>query len=125
MHVSCHDETGPCGAAWTCGCTDFAATGINPDGSHWHTSAGGSEIHAVPNEPLYCAIREAAEDAGVEYLLTDLTITLPVAHIEWDEGPVLSCDGVDLTIPNQGYSLTRESAMGKSDRFISKEELEQ
>lgn len=91
VHVSCHDETGPCGAAWTCGCTTFAATGINPDGSHWHTSAGGSEIHAVPNEPLYCAIREAAEDAGVEYL-TDLTITLPIAHIEWDEGPVLSCD---------------------------------
>lgn len=40
---------------------------------------------------MYCAIREAAEDAGVEYL-TDLTITLPIAHIEWDEGPVLSCD---------------------------------
>lgn len=38
----------------------------------------------------------------MEYLLTDLTITLPIAHIEWDEGPVLSCDDVDLTIPNQG-----------------------
>lgn len=94
FEVICRDTTGICGADWTCDCEAYSDMGTNPDGSHWHTEGYelNPERHTVPNDPSYCAVREGVKGSDPECILTDLTITLPIARIEWDEGPVLSCD---------------------------------